>query len=1380
MLFLYDIIRFVVEYFRLMKNMKFIALIFGLLLFNTAHSQFSFVPSTVSGCAPENITFTNTSSSGVIFDWNFGDGSSTVSNVTNPSHTYTDAGTYTAIMLAYDGSYSFLGQTELEIIIVGVPSEINMVSHTICPNNPIDMWYNVNTATNYTIDYGDGNSESNPYGQSNHTYTSPGVYNVVVSITTPSCGILVLNDIITVSGSIPYFGGSPYINISSTSACPNSLINGWGPNEYSIFAWDFGDGNTDVGNYVDFSYSAINNYTVSLTITNGCGVDTVLTELISVSASSPVTGEYIWEVDSICPGEEFNIQANSDNGTQYEWNFNDGNPTVMGNNIEYTINTPGIYAIDLTITNDCGNTINVPSQIVVTPNSPINNPYFSLNQNQVCPGDEIYFSTNDQQTHYIDFGDGTGSSTTETHVYQNTGTYPVSVVIQNSCGNSITLYDTVYVLDNLPINSNNIYTDINPTPSCPGDEVSFHTSSGFASYLWDFGNGNTSENRNTNHIFNTTGNHIVTLTLQNGCGSEVTVTTAVQISDNLPVGDIAWSVANDTICPNNSVYFEADQDDGSYDYLWDFGDGTTSTYLQTSHIYGGIGIYPIELVVSNGCGNDNTFVDTVIVTNSYVPNENDYSVFAQEEGCLGDELYFVVMPAGGGDIFWEFGDGTSTTEVDVVYVSGVSPVDVSFHGYSNVGQYYAKYTITNSCGNSLTDSLLVDVGTVGDPQDVDVSFWWDESQTACQGQPVEFTAVGGATYIWNFGDGSGQLITYSSLTPIEHIYTNSGTYSVMVQSINQCGNSDTRVEEIFIPESQINVVTNTITQANCDENNGLAVVSATGGIPPYTYSWTNGDESVIADSLYSGIYVVTVSDNNGCSNEGIATVSDIESVTILVDNVVDIDCYGANNGSISVSILGGQPPYVISWSNGDQTEDVFGLQAGPYEIFVTDANGCFAVESIIVTQPQLSNLSIITTPATCGGSNGQATASVNNGTGPYNFIWPNTTGPSNTTGGLDIGIHTLLVIDGNTCLLEQDFIINEQAGPIIITDSTTTGTCNGDLSAIYISTIGGQGPFTYSWSSGETTEDLTGILPGEYEIEIEGTNGCSSFSNFSVEDSQPEETTICMLDVDTLTNTNLIVWAPLNQTGIASYNIYKESSESGLYYLIGNQSADSISQYYDYLSDPSIRSWRYKVAAVDDCGNEAPLSNDHKTIHLTTNLGVSGEVNLIWDHYQGFSYSTYYINRWHPSTGWVEIDAIASSLFTYTDLTPPSDSNLVYMVSIVPPAICTAYKAQDHNASRSNTASINAPEDPQSDLGLDNINTELIIYPNPTNGVTKISSQIEILSIEVYDISGKLILFEGQINGTNYQINLSQYENGLYTIKITTDESVVKHKLIKT
>ncbi|MBK9592230.1 MAG: T9SS type A sorting domain-containing protein [Crocinitomicaceae bacterium] len=602
-------------------------------------------------------------------------------------------------------------------------------------------------------------------------------------------------------------------------------------------------------------------------------------------------------------------------------------------------------------------------------------------------------------------------------------------------------------------------------------------------------------------------------------------------------------------------------------------------------------------------------------------------------------------------------------------------------------------------------------------------------------------------------------------------------YLVTVTGLNNCGGTDSHGEDIFIPNSEINVVTNTVTDADCGINNGVAIVSATGGSQPYSYSWTNGDQGVIADSLGSGIYVVTVTDNNGCSTEAISSVSDDQGPVILLENIVDNECFGEDNGVITVSILGGAPPYDILWSNGDATEDIFNLEAGPYEIFVTDANGCFSAKSFTVEQPQESVVSVFTQPADCGLNNGVAAATISDAVPPFNFIWPNTSGSGSETGGLAPGVYDLMVIDGNTCLLHATFAVNETDAPIIVTDSIADPTCSGDLSAIYISTIGGIGPFDFSWSNGTTNEDLTNVLPGEYSVEVEGSNGCSAFMFFEVEMSSPDETNICIVTVDTITNTNLIVWNPLNAPDVVSYNIYKESSQSGLYFLVANQSADSLSEYFDYASNPAIRSWRYKVAAVDDCGNEAELSEPHKTIHLTSNKGISGEVNLIWDHYNGFSYDTYYIYRYHPSTGWMTIDSVGSSNISYTDLAPPGDSSLIYMIGITSPTTCTATKAQDHNSTRSNKSSINMPAgDP---LGIENETlTALSIYPNPTSGLVQVKYSSTITAVAVYDLSGQLV-YSANNSTSVLSVDCTEFARGVYTVQLTTENGMLYSKLVK-
>lgn len=1360
-----------------MNSIKLFSLLFCISSF-ISFGQVQYSASETEPCVNSNVTFTNTGP-GAIINWDMGDGT-TYNNQQSVVHQFANGQPYYVEMEAYSATMTFLGNYGMWIYVVGPPQEITMPT-VACPGDQVSLDAWMQDGVSWAWDYGDGTAEQG-YNYTEHVYNSPGTYYPEVTITSP-CGTFVIQDTITITNSLPFFMYNTQLWVSPDSVCPNTEIYADTYGGFSGYSWDFGDGNFASGNnYVNHLYTSTGTYNLQLTVTNGCGVDTLLSQNVVVSNATPVQNPNINLPDTICPNEQFYADAYANDGVTYDWDMDDGSPVFNETGgMDYTYTSPGIYNPTVTITNDCGNSVVLTQTVVVDPNGQVNNPYLNLSTYVACPGDEVDFGTNNSYQFYVDFGDGSGTNTTNNgdivHSYSSPGTYIVSSTMQNACGNSTTVYDTISIQTNLPVNPGNINFWHNPSPACPTDPVEFEGSSGYSDYSWDFNDGSTGQGQVIDHIYNAPGTYNVTLTVTNGCGSQGSNILSVVISDGIQIGSVDIFNMTDTICLGDNVFMQAEGDDG-YDYLWDLGDGNTETGFAFTHEYDALGTYTVTLTATNGCGNDSTITTDVVVSNNYTPDPANIFTFVQQEGCVGDELLFAIIPSGLGTISWDFGDGNSTTTINQVFVQGIANVDVAYHAYSAPGTYWATYTLTNSCGNTVVDSMEVTVGTPGTVFNIDVDLMMNENQTICQETPIEFMAVGASTYIWDFGDGSGQLVTTGSLSPLYHTYTEAGSYTVTVQGVDACGNMGDSDETIVIPPSKIEVSTNTVTKPNCGMNNGLAVVSASGGVPPYSYSWTNGDQGVIADSLQSGIYVVTVTDFNGCENEGSATVSDQEGVTILVDNVVDVDCYGEANGSISVSLLGGQAPYTILWSNGDQTEDIFGLQAGPYEIFVTDANGCFAVQTIDVTQPAKTNISILTQPATCGGTNGLATATLNNGTGPFNYIWPNSTGPSNTAGALPPGSHTLYVIDGNTCLLEKTFSINEAQAPIIISDSTVTGTCNGTLSSVYISTIGGQQPFTFNWSDGSTNQDLSGVVPGNYTVEVTGNNGCSSFANYVVEETQPEQVSICVVGVDTLTETNLVVWTPSFDPGVASYNIYKESSQAGLYYLIGNSSADSISQYFDTQSDPSIRSWRYKVATVDDCGNEAEWSDEHKTMHLTANKGVSGEVNLIWDDYEGFSYSSFMIERHHPTTGWEVLDTLPANLFTYTDQNTPGDSNLVYRIWIETPGTCTAEKAQDYNSSRSNKEGVNVPAPQNNNSGIEENDLTFNVYPNPTDGIVQIRYDGVINEIRLYDMSGKLI-YSNVVIANIAKIDMKAFERGVYNVQLLTEKGLVNGKVIR-
>lgn len=1340
--------------------------------------QVSFIPDSYNGCTPFGINFMNTSVDGVTYNFNYGDGGFDF-GVVDGYHEYLFPGTYIVTMEGFDAGMSSVGvHSETVTIDFGAPIDIQSNFEIVCPGQVI-TFFSPLPGTEISWDFGDGTQIVSTNDWVSHSYSIADIYNIGMEFFNSSCGqTYYVGDIITVDAGLPFFGGFPGLSVWNTNLCPNDVteahVNG-GP--FANYAWDSGDGSFGTGENFMFSYPSNGAYTLSVILTNGCGVDTTLFQAITVSNATPAPIVPIAGPTEVCVGSQFNLNiTTTPPNLIYSWDFGDGTPPLVTTEThsyhEYA--AVGTYIVELTVENLCGNTSVSLYTIDVTTTAPVVNPYYNLFPTTLCPGDFVNFSSNNDYDYYIEFGDGTGSSSAYTHSYDLSGTYPVSIIFQNTCGSTLTVYDTIYVQLELPFDGTpSMFT--NPNPACPNTDIEFSASYGYSSYSWDFGDGYTSGYQEVSHPYSATGNYDVEVTITNGCGAFVTLNETIVIGSNLPVDYLEWQVYSTEACVGSTVYASEDGEN-DLDIVWDFGDGTTTTDALTSHVYDTPGNYVITLTGENTCGNDTTVTHNITIGNGIIPDLSGIEMAVQSPGCIGDNLYFAIVPAGMGTYSWDFGDGNSGFSDQLLYVEG-QPFQAGFHSYSVAGSYNATLTITNTCGNSVDTTVVVTVGGVGAGVPTDVSFWHNETEVTCEGQPVTFFAVGASTYIWDFGDGSGYLITSTSLTPVEHVYDDFGAYAVTVTGLNACGGEETQTENIFIPDSKIDVVTNTVQDADCGELNGIAIVSASGGTQPYTYSWTNGDESVFADSLGSGIYVVTVTDNNGCSTEAIASVNDDQGPVILLETIVHNECFGQDNGIISVSVLGGAPPYDIMWSNGEVSEAVYGLEAGPYEIFVTDANGCFSSSSFTIEQPDQSIVSVYTQAATCGSNDGIAIATIIDGVGPYNFIWPNVTGTSDETAGLAPGVYEVFIIDGNTCLLSQNFVINEENGPIIVTDSITDATCSGDLSAVYISTIGGTAPFDYTWSNSSTNEDLTNVLPGEYSVEVEGSNGCSSFMFFNLEMSAPEETSICIVTVDTITNSNIVVWVPVTNPDVVSYNIYKESSLSGLYYLVANQSADSISQYYDYSSNPAIRSWRYKVAAVDNCGNEAELSDPHKTIHLTSNLGVGGVVNLIWDHYNGFDYDTYYINRYHPSTGWMVIDSVGSLNISYTDLTPPNDSNLVYIIDIFPPSTCTAFKTQDHNSSRSNKSGINAPNLLGTD-GNESDDADFSIYPNPTSGMVQILYSVAITEVKVFDLTGQLV-YQTTNSDNTLSIDFANFANGIYMVQLTTLNGPIYSKIVK-
>jgi hypothetical protein len=486
-------------------------------------------------------------------------------------------------------------------------------------------------------------------------------------------------------------------------------------------------------------------------------------------------------------------------------------------------------------------------------------------------------------------------------------------------------------------------------------------------------------------------------------------------------------------------------------------------------------------------------------------------------------------------------------------------------------------------------------------------------------------------------------------------------------------------------------------------------------------------------------------------------------------------CNGANDGAIDLTITGGTAPFNIDWSTGEHTEDITGLAAGIYDVTIIDDSGCGSVQVYSVTEPMPIDLSVATiVDASCDSTDGMISVSASGGVGGYNYLW--STG-STTSDAINLaaGTYSLSVSDNNLCMGMTSITVSNAAGPSIIVDQVIQPVCQGGSGEILVSATGGISPYSHSWSNGANSEDLFNAAVGNYELIVTDSNGCQGVAYLELLGVNFNAAEICMVTVDSVSGSNIVVWNKEFNLGISEYEVHKETSSLNVFQFLGTVPFDSLSQFIDTASNSSVHSYRYKLRTVDSCGNYSEFLAYHKTIHLVSNIGLNNTVNLVWDDYIGFEYLTFYINRYHPSTGWVVLDSVASNVHSYTDNSYPSLAGLEYDIEVVPTMPCVAEKAQDHNTTRSNRHTI-APPNPS--IIDESILLNARVQPNPSNGLFTIIVEASNWSYSVLDMNGKLIMNE-RASTNNAEVNIQELEAGIYMIQISVDGDSIYKKIVK-
>ncbi|MEZ4893194.1 MAG: SprB repeat-containing protein, partial [Saprospiraceae bacterium] len=355
----------------------------------------------------------------------------------------------------------------------------------------------------------------------------------------------------------------------------------------------------------------------------------------------------------------------------------------------------------------------------------------------------------------------------------------------------------------------------------------------------------------------------------------------------------------------------------------------------------------------------------------------------------------------------------------------------------------------------------------------------DATCGTCPTVPSDLTVSGGTnpyTYAWSEWRFTTQDI--SNLL--------AGTYTVTVTDNNGCTKSLTatvnNLDGPTLSETHVDVLCH-------GGNDGSINLSVSGGTSPYTYNWSNGATTPDIGNLTAGNYCVTVTDANTCTATICVTISEPPALN-LTKTKVDVSCFGGSDGSIDLTVSGGTSPYTYAWSNGATTEDISNLSVGTYTVTVTDNHGCVKTTSMTINQPTDLSLSKTKVNVSCyGGSDGSIDLSVSGGTSPYSYNWSNGATTQDIS-NLSAGTYTVTVTDNHGCTKSTSATITEPS-ELSLSKTVVDATCGLSNGSIDLTVSGGTNPYSYAWSNGATTQDVSNLLAGTYTVTVTDNNGCT-------------------------------------------------------------------------------------------------------------------------------------------------------------------------------------------------------------------------------------------------------------------------------------------------
>ncbi len=783
-------------------------------------------------------------------------------------------------------------------------------------------------------------------------------------------------------------------------------------------------------------------------------------------------------------------------------------------------------------------------------------------------------------------------------------------------------------------------------------------------------------------------------------------------------------------------------------------------------------ISPFTLVGGTPIGTTGVYGGNGVVGSNYVPDsaqggsDSLWYAYTDKFGCSDTAYHMLRLDSATpvtGTPLPELCKGSPNLDLNTYY----SPAGGSFSGINIFGStmfvkslsagsypFVYEFTDTNNCISDIRDTVQIHPNP---------TLVLSNDTAICDGESLSLSASGGISYSWSTGHQTSSISQSPDTTKL---------YAVTVTNQFNCESEGS----VLVTVHENYSIFTSSTPSVCGSATGVGYISVSRGKSPFQYYWSDGERNPSNTGLVAGSYTVTVEDANSCEQYATVDVSDKNAPDVSLDSIKHNACYSSTEGYISLGISNASLMN-ISWSNGARQSSISNLNSGIYSVRVVDTSGCTTVKSYEITSPDEVLLSSVLNQPDCDSTDGYIIVDVKGGTPGYTYNWLGQTSTTDSLNGVGAGRYTLVVGDAKQCSDTFDFTLNNSSRPLFKLDSITNVSCGNNNGGIYISSI--DSVKSYQWSSGPTSQDLTGVALGTYSVTLTDTSGCKSVDLFTIDPGVPVSAPICYVTYDSASTYNKIVWDTNGTPGVAGYSVVRESAVKGVYFNLTQVLKGAKPEFIDSSLNTSFNVGNYSIRTYDNCGVESDAAPIHKSVLLSTEKISDQIIQLNWSTYQGLSINGYYIFRYSTSEGFRLLDSTSANVRSYNDFNVLRDEHSLFyfvMVRSTGPCAPSGSVISNYSTNFGTGVYINVPEI-ASEVGYS-------VYPNPSNGEFNIRFQghsVDPILLRVYDVRGKIVtektLKEASPN-ESYSLKLLEVSDGMYYLQVVSNGKVSTVQLL--